>query len=48
MTGYPGAEVVGGPLPAGLEPLAGGRDCEMHGDRARTAARTRIAGARTA
>jgi diguanylate cyclase (GGDEF)-like protein/PAS domain S-box-containing protein len=32
MTGYPGAEVVGRPLPEALEPLAGGRDCEMHGE----------------
>jgi diguanylate cyclase (GGDEF)-like protein/PAS domain S-box-containing protein len=30
MTGYPGAEVVGRCLPEALEPLAGGRDCEMH------------------
>lgn len=32
MTGYPGAEVVGRRLPDSLEPLAGGRDCEMHGE----------------
>jgi diguanylate cyclase (GGDEF)-like protein/PAS domain S-box-containing protein len=32
MTGYPGAEVVGRHLPDELQPLAGGRDCEMHGE----------------
>src|SRR3954452_15856206 len=32
MTGYPGAEVVGRALPESLQPLAGGRDCEMQGE----------------
>jgi diguanylate cyclase (GGDEF)-like protein/PAS domain S-box-containing protein len=30
MTGYSGADVVGRRVPDGLEPLANGRDCEMH------------------
>jgi len=31
MTGFPGAEIIGRRLPEALEPLAGGRDCEVHG-----------------
>ena len=30
MTGYCGAEIVGRSLPDALDPLASGRDCEMH------------------
>lgn len=30
MTGYSGAEIVGRCLPDSLDPLASGRDCEMH------------------
>jgi len=30
MTGYPAAEIVGRSLPDALDPLASGRDCEMH------------------
>lgn len=30
MTGYSGAEIVGRSLPDALDPLASGRDCEMH------------------
>jgi diguanylate cyclase (GGDEF)-like protein/PAS domain S-box-containing protein len=31
MTGFPGAELIGRRMPEALEPLAGGRDCEMYG-----------------
>ena len=31
MTGFPCAEVIGRRMPDALEPLAAGRDCEMHG-----------------
>jgi|SRR5579862_740051 len=32
MTGHPGAEIVGRPLPEALEVLATGRNCEMYGE----------------
>jgi diguanylate cyclase (GGDEF)-like protein/PAS domain S-box-containing protein len=32
ITGYPRGEIVGRHLPEALEPLAGGRECEVHGE----------------
>src|SRR5207248_1256840 len=32
ITGYSGAEVIGRPLPDGLEPLAGGQHCKINGE----------------